>query len=78
MWSVRLKAVQSSDIKNSECFLKYLSVQHLNKSAVLWKQPIKLYQNTPALLSQIMVTWMTLILVFPNFLVLSNGPFVFF
>lgn len=78
MWSMRLEAVHRAVMKKPEHLLvKYLSVQH-NKDAVLWKQSIRLYQNAPALRSQIMVTWMTLILAFPNLLVLSHGPFVFF
>lgn len=56
MWSMRLEAVHRMVMKKTEDSLaKYLSVQH-NKDAVLWKQSIKLYQNAPALRSQIMVT----------------------
>lgn len=78
MWLMRLEAVHRMVMKKTEHLLaKYLSVQH-NMDAVLWKQSIRLCQNAPALRSQIVVTQMTLILVFPNLLVLSHGPFVFF
>lgn len=64
-------------LQTERLLVKHLFVQH-NKSTVLWKQSIGLYQNAPALRSQIIVTWMTLILIFANFLVLSNEPFVLF
>lgn len=53
----RLEAVHITMVmKSTEGLLvNYLPVQH-DKDAVVWEQSIRLYQDVPALWSQIMVT----------------------
>lgn len=54
---MRLEAVHITVVmKSTEGLLvNYLSVQH-DKDAVVWERSIRMYQDVPALRSQIMVT----------------------